>query len=155
MARILIAHGPNLNLLGSREQHIYGTSTLADINQHLQQEASRLGHETERFQTNHEGALIDWIQTRGRQADILILNPAAFTHTSVALRDAILGVSIPVIEVHLSNIYRREPFRAHSYISDIAIGQVAGFGPHSYELALQAAHRILSDNANPGPTPQT
>ena len=109
MARILIAHGPNLNLLGSREQHIYGTTTLADINQNLQQEASRLGHEAECFQTNHEGALIDWIQTRGRQADMLILNPAAFTHTSVALRDAILGVSIPVIEVHLSNIYRREP----------------------------------------------
>ena len=151
MARILIAHGPNLNLLGSREQHIYGTTTLADINQTLRQEASRLGHEAECFQTNHEGALIDWIQTQGRQADILILNPAAFTHTSVALRDAILGVGIPVIEVHLSNIYRREPFRAHSYIADIAHGQVAGFGPHSYGLALQAAHHVLSRKADPAP----
>ncbi len=151
MARILIVHGPNLNLLGSREQHLYGTTTLADINQNLQQEASRLGHEAECFQSNHEGELIDWIQTYGRLADILILNPAAFTHTSVALRDAILGVSVPVIEVHLSNIYQREPFRAHSYIADIALGQVAGFGPHSYELALQAAHRVLSQNTSPTP----
>ena len=95
--------------------------------------------------------MIDWIQTYGRLADILILNPAAFTHTSVALRDAILGVSVPVIEVHLSNIYQREPFRAHSYIADIALGQVAGFGPHSYELALQAAHRVLSQNTSPTP----
>jgi 3-dehydroquinate dehydratase-2 len=151
MARILIAHGPNLNLLGSREPHLYGSTTLADINQRLQQEASRLGHETECFQSNHEGELIDWIQTHGRQADILILNPAAFTHTSVALRDAILGVAIPVIEVHLSNIYQREPFRAHSYIADLALGQVAGFGPHSYELALQAAHQVLSQKADPAP----
>jgi 3-dehydroquinate dehydratase-2 len=151
MARILIAHGPNLNLLGSREQHIYGTTTLAGINQNLQQEASRLGHETECFQSNHEGELIDWIQTHGRQADILILNPGAFTHTSVALRDSILGVSVPVIEVHLSNIYRREPFRAHSYIADIALGQVAGFGPHSYTLALQAAHHVLSRETEPAP----
>ena len=151
MARILIVHGPNLNLLGSREQHLYGTTTLADINQNLQKEASRLGHEAECFQSNHEGELIDWIQTYGRLADILILNPAAFTHTSVALRDAILGVSVPVIEVHLSNIYQREPFRAHSYIADIALGQVAGFGPHSYELALQAAHRVLSQNTSPTP----
>ncbi|MDE0204904.1 MAG: type II 3-dehydroquinate dehydratase [Candidatus Tectomicrobia bacterium] len=144
MARILIAHGPNLNLLGSREQHIYGSTTLADINSDLEREASRLGHETEILQTNHEGVLVDWIHAHGPRADFLILNPAAFTHTSVALRDAILGVAVPVIEVHLSNIYRREPFRAHSYIADIAVGQVAGFGPHSYGLALQAAHHALN-----------
>ena len=151
MARILIAHGPNLNLLGRREQHIYGSTTLADINVDLEREASRLGHETETFQTNHEGELVDWIQAHGPRADILILNPAAFTHTTVALRDAILGVALPVIEVHLSNIYRREPFRAHSYIADIALGQVAGFGPHSYRLALQAAHRVLSQEAEAAP----
>ena len=153
MARILIAHGPNLNLLGSREQHIYGSTTLAEINRDLEREASLLGHEAECFQTNHEGELIDWVQSHGPQADILILNPAAFTHTSVALRDAILGVAVPVIEVHLSNIYRREPFRAHSYIADIAVGQVAGFGPHSYKLALQAAHQVLGRETKP--TPQT
>ena len=153
MARILIAHGPNLNLLGSREQHIYGSTTLAEINRDLEREASQLGHEAECFQTNHEGELIDWVQSHGPQADILILNPAAFTHTSVALRDAILGVAVPVIEVHLSNIYRREPFRAHSYIADIAVGQVAGFGPHSYKLALQAAHQVLGRETKP--TPQT
>ena len=153
MARILIAHGPNLNLLGSREQHIYGSTTLAEINRDLEREASLLGHEAECFQTNHEGELIDWVQSHGPQADILILNPAAFTHTSVALRDAILGVAVPVIEVHLSNIYRREPFRAHSYIADIAVGQVAGFGHHSYKLALQAAHQVLGRETKP--TPQT
>ena len=153
MARILIAHGPNLNLLGSREQHIYGSTTLADINSDLEREASRLGHETEILQTNHEGVLVDWIHTHGPRADFLILNPAAFTHTSVALRDAILGVAVPVIEVHLSNIYRREPFRAHSYIADIAVGQVAGFGPHSYGLALQAAHRVLKGETGPAPQP--
>ena len=151
MARILIAHGPNLNLLGSREQHIYGSTTLAEINRDLEREASLLGHETECFQTNHEGELVDWVQTHGPQGDILILNPAAFTHTSVALRDAILGVAVPVIEVHLSNIYRREPFRAHSYIADIAVGQVAGFGPHSYKLALQAAHQVLGRETKPAP----
>lgn len=151
MARILIAHGPNLNLLGSREQHIYGSTTLADINSDLEREASRLGHETEILQTNHEGVLVDWIHTHGPRADFLILNPAAFTHTSVALRDAILGVAVPVIEVHLSNIYRREPFRAHSYIADIAVGQVAGFGPHSYGLALQAAHRVLNRETEAAP----
>ena len=151
MARILIAHGPNLNLLGSREQHIYGSTTLADINRELEREASRLGHVTETLQTNHEGELVDWIQAQGPHADILILNPGAFTHTSVALRDAILGVALPVIEVHLSNIYRREPFRAHSYIADIAVGQVAGFGPHSYGLALQAAHHVVSRETGAAP----
>ena len=151
MARILIAHGPNLNLLGSREQHIYGSTTLAEINRDLEREASQLGHEAECFQTNHEGELIDWVQSHGPRADILILNPAAFTHTSVALRDAILGVAVPVIEVHLSNIYRREPFRAQSYIADIAVGQVAGFGPHSYKLALQAAHQVLGRETKPTP----
>lgn len=143
MARILVVHGPNLNLLGKREPTIYGATTLEEINHLLHQEASRAGHELTCFQSNHEGALVDWLQHHGPHAQILILNPAAYTHTSVALRDAILGVGIPVIEVHLSNIHRREAFRRHSYIADIAIGQIAGFGPHSYLLALQAACNLL------------
>jgi 3-dehydroquinate dehydratase II len=143
VGHILVLHGPNLNLLGSREQHLYGHTSLLEINQRLQQEAATAGHTIDCWQSNHEGELVDWIQQRGPQADILLLNPAAYTHTSVAIRDAILGVSIPVIEIHLSNIHRREPFRHHSYITDIAVGQVAGFGPHSYTLALQAACQLL------------
>ena len=143
MGHILVLHGPNLNLLGTREQHMYGHTSLAEINQRLQQEAARAGHTIDCWQSNHEGELVDWIQQRGPQADILLLNPAAYTHTSIAIRDAILAVNIPVIEIHLSHIYRRESFRRQSYIADIAVGQVAGFGPHSYVLALQAASERL------------
>ena len=143
MGHILVLHGPNLNLLGSRERHLYGHTSLLDINQQLQQEAVEAGHTIDCWQSNHEGELVDWIQQRGPQADILLLNPAAYTHTSVAIRDAILAVSIPVIEIHLSNVHRREPFRRHSYIADIAVGQVVGFGPYSYTLALQAACQLL------------
>ena len=139
MARILVMHGPNLNLLGTREPQIYGQTLLAEIDQELRQRAMAAGHELETFQSNHEGALVDCIQQRGMQAALLIINPGAYTHTSIAIRDAILAVGVPVIEVHLSNIYRREPFRRQSYLTDIALGQVAGFGPHSYMLALQAA----------------
>ena len=139
MARILVMHGPNLNLLGTREPQLYGQTSLAEIDQELRQRAMAAGHELETFQSNHEGALVDCIQQRGMQAALLIINPGAYTHTSIAIRDAILAVGVPVIEVHLSNIYRREPFRRQSYLADIALGQVAGFGPHSYMLALQAA----------------
>jgi len=138
MARILLMHGPNLNLLGTREPQVYGSTTLLEINQDLQQRATAAGHTLEIFQSNHEGALVDYIQQQGPAASLLLINPGAYTHTSVAIRDAILGVGVPVIEVHLSNIYRREAFRRHSYLSDIAIGQITGFGPYSYVVALQA-----------------
>ena len=148
MACILVVHGPNLNLLGTRERQIYGQTSLAEINQMLGQSAQRAGHTLECFQSNHEGALVDCIQQRGAQADVLIINPAAYTHTSIAIRDAILAVGIPMIEVHLSNIHRREPFRRQSYLADIAVGQVAGFGPHSYVLALEAACHVLRQTDN-------
>src|SRR5713101_5831191 len=139
MARILVMHGPNLNLLGTREPQVYGQTLLAEIDQELRQRAMAAGHELETFQSNHEGALVDCIQQRGMQAALLIINPGAYTHTSIALRDAILAVGIPVIEVHLSNIHRREPFRRQSYLADITLGQITGFGSSSYVLALQAA----------------
>lgn len=151
MARILVIHGPNLNLLGRREPQLYGRTTLAEINQELQQLAAAAGHELEHLQSNHEGALVDCIQQRGAQVNIVIMNPGAYTHTSVAIRDAILGVGVPVIEVHLSNIHQREPFRRHSYIADIAIGQITGFGRHSYVLALQAACYWLQEHTTPAP----
>jgi 3-dehydroquinate dehydratase-2 len=147
VARILIIHGPNLNLLGQREPQIYGQTFLADIDRLLHEFAQREGHAVEILQSNHEGELVDWLQRHGAQADMLIINPAAYTHTSVAIRDAILAVHIPVIEVHLSNIHRREAFRRHSYFADIAVGQIAGFGPHSYLLALQAACYLLRQQA--------
>src|SRR4030095_5713585 len=139
MARILVMHGPNLNLLGTREPQLYGQTSLAEIDQELRQCAMAAGHELETFQSNSEGALVDYIQQRGTEAALLILNAGAYTHTSIALRDAILAVGMPVIEVHLSNVYRREPFRRQSYLADIALGQVAGFGSYSYIVALQAA----------------
>ena len=144
MGQILVVHGPNLNLLGTREPDIYGADTLAKIDQQLQREAEAAGHTLTSFQSNHEGALVDCIQQQGAQADFLIINPGAYTHTSVAIRDAILAVALPAIEVHLSNIHQREPFRRHSYLSDICVGQVVGFGPLSYSLALQAACARLS-----------
>ena len=146
MGHILVIHGPNLNLLGTREPGIYGATSLPEINQRLRQDAEDAGHTLSFFQSNHEGAIVDYIQQQGAEADILIINPGAFTHTSVAIRDAILAVALPAIEVHLSNIHQREPFRHHSYFSDICIGQVVGFGPQSYRLALQAACARLVAN---------
>jgi 3-dehydroquinate dehydratase II len=136
--RILVVHGPNLNLLGSREPEIYGSTTLDDINLALTRRAELGGVELESFQCNHEGALIERIHA-ARQQDIryIIINPAAFTHTSVALRDALAGVAIPFIEVHLSNVHAREPFRQHSYFSDLAIGVICGLGHQGYMLALE------------------
>ncbi len=147
MARILVLNGPNLNLLGNREPQVYGHVTLADIDQRLKQQASAAGHELETQQSNAEHELVDRVH-RAREANVafIIINPAAFTHTSVALRDAILGVDIPCIEVHLSNVFRREEFRQRSYFSDISIGVISGLGAQGYELALQAAIRHLAES---------
>ncbi len=144
MATILVLHGPNLNLLGLREPDIYGATTLDDINRTLTQIAIAAGHHLQTLQSNAEYELIDRIHdARKEGVDFIIINPAAFTHTSVALRDALLGVGIPFIEVHLSNVHKREAFRHHSYFSDVAHGVICGFGATSYELALQAAFKLV------------
>jgi 3-dehydroquinate dehydratase-2 len=142
--KVLVLHGPNLNLLGTREPEVYGRTTLGGINAMLAEEAQALGVELKIFQSNVEGELVTAIQEAAGWADVLIINPAAYTHTSVALRDAIVAVGIPAIEVHLSNVYAREPFRHHSYVAPVAAGQIAGFGAESYRLALIAATRLKS-----------
>jgi len=144
VAKILVLHGPNLNLLGVREPEVYGRETLADIDALLAQRAQAAGHGLEAFQTNAEHALIDRIhQARLDGTAIILINPGALTHTSIALRDALAGVAIPFIELHLSNVHAREAFRRHSYLSDIAVGVICGFGADSYRLALDAAlHRL-------------
>lgn len=136
--RILVLHGPNLNLLGQREPEIYGHLSLDAINQALQSLAAELGCALTTFQSNSEGALVDAIQDAVGSCDGILINPAAYTHTSVALRDALAAVSIPFVEVHLSNIHRRESFRHHSYLASLAIGQICGFGLDSYLLGLRA-----------------
>jgi 3-dehydroquinate dehydratase-2 len=136
--RVLVLHGPNLNLLGTREPEHYGRTTLADINRSLAERATSAGVELEAFQSNHEGALIERIHAAREQAvNFIIINPAAYTHTSVALRDALSGVDIPFVEVHLSNVHAREPFRQHSYFSDLAVGVICGLGSDGYALALE------------------
>jgi 3-dehydroquinate dehydratase-2 len=139
MPHILIIHGPNLNLLGTREPEVYGTDTLADIDQQLTQLAKQKGITLQTFQSNSEGDIVSRIQQAAKQIDFIIINPAAYTHTSVAIRDAFLATRIPFIEVHLSNVYAREEFRQHSYLSDIATGVISGFAINSYRLALEAA----------------
>lgn len=140
MARLLLLNGPNLNLLGTREPGLYGADTLDAIVQRATALARELGHELVARQSNAEHELVELVQAAPAQGvAFLILNPGAFTHTSVALRDAILGVGLPFIEVHISNVHAREPFRRHSYFSDIAVGQVVGLGPLGYELAVRAA----------------
>lgn len=146
MSKLLILHGPNLNLLGEREPGHYGNTHLDAINTALADLARQQGHELEAFQTNAEYALIEKIHAARHQTDFIIINPAAFTHTSVAIRDALLAVKIPFIEVHLSNVYAREPFRHHSYFSDIAVGVITGLGAQGYTLALQAALSTLSNS---------
>jgi len=142
MANILLLHGPNLNLLGTREPELYGSETLQQINQHLEDAAASAGHQLQALQSNAEYELIQRIHDASRdEVNYIIFNPGAFTHTSVALRDALLGVDIPFIEVHLSNVHGREEFRRHSYFSDIAEGVICGFGAKSYDLAL---HAVLS-----------
>ena len=136
--KILIIHGPNLNMLGKREPEVYGTTTLKAINASLDELGKKLGLLIETFQSNHEGAIIEKIQEAIGKQNGLIINPAALTHTSIAIRDALLLLDIPVIEVHLSNIYKREPFRHKSMISDVATAQIAGFGIQGYTMALEA-----------------
>ncbi|MCI0508581.1 3-dehydroquinate dehydratase [Chromohalobacter marismortui] len=144
MANLLVLNGPNLNLLGTREPGVYGTTTLEDIRLRLTQRASDAGHRLDWLQSNAEHLLVERVHAaRHDGTDFILINPAAFTHTSVALRDALTGVAIPFIELHLSNVHAREPFRAHSYFSDVARGVIAGFGADSYELALEAALRQL------------
>jgi len=140
MANILVIHGPNLNLLGTREPELYGSDTLAAIDEQLAQRAKRLGVALETFQSNDEGRIVDRIQqAAAKPVDFVIINPAAFTHTSVVIRDAFLGTRIPFIEVHLSNVHAREDWRRKSYLSDVAVGVICGFGKTSYLLALEAA----------------
>jgi len=137
---VLVLHGPNLNLLGTREPAVYGSTTLPDIDRELQQIAKEAGATLQSLQSNHEGVLIDRVHTaRTDGTDFIVINPGAFTHTSVALRDAIAGVAIPFVEVHLSNVHRREPFRHHSYFSDLAEGVIVGLGAQGYSLALKFA----------------
>jgi len=145
MARLLLLNGPNLGLLGTREPERYGHATLADIESRLKSLAESAGHTLDAFQSDAEHELIRRIHAaRGEAVDFILFNPAAFTHTSIALRDALLAVGIPFIELHLSNVAAREPFRRSSYFSDIAVGTIAGFGAVSYELALTAADRYLA-----------
>ncbi len=143
MPNFLILSGPNLNMLGTREPGIYGTRTLEQIHNALQQRASSLGVTISCFQSNYEGALIDYIQQHAQEASGIVINPGAFTHYSIALRDAIAGSKVPTIEVHISNIYAREEFRHHSVIAAICRGQIAGLGWHGYMLALEALAELV------------
>lgn len=144
MPELLLLNGPNLNLLGTREPGIYGSDTLADIERRLGEQCADGGVGFSAFQTNAEHALIDRIHQAGRAGvDFILINPGAWTHTSIALRDALLGVAIPFIEIHISNVYAREPFRRQSYLADVAVGVISGLGVHGYELALQAALKRL------------
>lgn len=135
---VLILHGPNLNLLGKREPGVYGSVTLDEINRWLEEDGTKLQVKLSILQSNHEGVLVDAIQNALGQHQGILINPGAYTHTSVAIRDALAAVNLPTVEVHLSNIYRRESFRHHSFIAPVAIGQISGFGAESYRLGLQA-----------------
>jgi 3-dehydroquinate dehydratase-2 len=151
MSKILVIHGPNLNLLGTREPEVYGADTLADINQELSQLAAQKKVELETYQSNDEGDIVSRIQQAGaKKIEFIIINPAAYTHTSVAIRDAFLATRIPFIEAHLSNVYAREEFRTHSYLSDLAVGVISGFGKNSYLLAFEAAVIQCNKSVNQG-----
>jgi 3-dehydroquinate dehydratase-2 len=144
MAKLLVLNGPNLNLLGTREPEIYGSTTLDDVRRHCENWAERRNHQLDFMQSNAEFELIERIhQARLQGVDFIVINPAAFTHTSVALRDALQAVEIPFLELHLSNVHSREPFRHHSYLVDVAVGLICGFGSFGYELALRAAENYL------------
>jgi 3-dehydroquinate dehydratase-2 len=142
-ATVLVVHGPNLNLLGEREPEIYGRTRLAEVDRRLRELGKELALEVETFQSNSEGAIIDRIQQARGRVHALLINPAGYTHTSIAIRDAVIALDVPIIEVHLSNIYRREPMRRHSTLADIAHGRIMGFGPDSYMLALRAARSLV------------
>ncbi len=142
MKKVLVIHGPNLNLLGQREPDVYGNINLADINAKMEAKAKELGMDIKIAQSNHEGEIIDTIHQAMNWADCLIINPGAYTHTSVAIRDAIAAINVPSIEVHLSNIYKREDFRQKSFIAPVVVGQISGFGENSYYLALEAALKL-------------
>ncbi len=146
MARILVIHGPNLNLLGRKERNIYGSDTLAEINRLLSEAARQHSVELEFFQSNHEGAIIDKIQEAMETARGILINPGGFTHYSIAIRDALSAVGLPTVEVHLSNIHSREGFREHTVIASVCIGQVGGFGKHSYVLGLMGLVKHLEQN---------
>jgi 3-dehydroquinate dehydratase-2 len=141
---VLVIHGPNLNLLGEREPAVYGSTTLRQIDDQIKALGHQLGLAVETFQSNSEGAIVDRIQAARGRIDVLIINPAAYTHTSVAIRDAILGIGAQCIEVHLSNVYKREPFRHHSTIADVAVGRIMGFGADGYIIALRAAQNMIA-----------
>jgi 3-dehydroquinate dehydratase-2 len=145
MSKIVVIHGPNLNMLGLREPDIYGSDTLESIEARLKELANELHIQLEFFQSNHEGGIIDRIQACVGKVDGIVINPGAFTHYSYAIRDAISGVSIPTIEVHLSNIHKREQFRQISVLAPVAVGQISGFGAYSYELGLRAIHRHVQE----------
>lgn len=144
---VFILNGPNLNRLGRREPHIYGSTTLDDVESMCRQRAATHGRDIVFRQSNHEGALVDWIQECGDEGCGLIINPGAYTHTSVALHDALRSAGVPVIELHLSNIHAREAFRHHSYVSPVATAVICGLGAHGYELALDAMHHLLHEQA--------
>ena len=149
--RILVLNGPNLQLLGRREPAVYGRTTLADIRARLEQVAAELGVELDFRQSNHEGVLVDWIGEAPGRVDGLVINPAAYTHTSIALRDALAATGLPAIEVHLSNVHAREEFRHHSWTAPVCLGQIAGLGAEGYEWAVRALHRHLLNRAATGP----
>jgi 3-dehydroquinate dehydratase-2 len=151
--RLLVLHGPNLNLLGTREPEVYGTLTLSALDDLIRAAAKEAGAEVDIRQSNDEGELVGWIQAARGRYDALVINAAAYTHTSIAIRDAIAAVEIPAIDVHLSNIHRREAFRRRSYVAQVAVGQVSGFGAHSYVLGIQAAvHHLRARKGNPEAT---
>jgi 3-dehydroquinate dehydratase II len=147
---VLVIHGPNLNLLGEREVSIYGRTRLAEINRRLRELGKELQLKVQTFQSNSEGAIVDRIQQARGHVDALLINPAGYTHTSMAIRDAVLALDVPVVEVHLSNIYRREPMRHHSMLADVAHGRIMGFGAESYLLALRAAHTLIKSRVGGG-----
>ncbi len=147
--RILFLNGPNLNLLGQREPEVYGRTTLADIEARVRQRARELGAEVEFRQSNLEGELVTWVQQAKKHFDVIVLNAAAYTHTSVALRDAIAAVGVPTIEIHLSNVHAREEFRHKSLIAPVCRGQIVGFGAHSYVLAVDAAINVNGNKKSP------
>ena len=151
MAKVMVIHGPNLNLLGSREPEVYGSASLDQINKIIEKAAQQEGHELRFVQSNHEGEIIDALQKAPSWAEAVIINPAAYTHTSLAIGEAVAACSLPVIEVHLSNIHARENFRHQSYVAPRAVGQISGFGPQSYVLALRAVSGILAAGTTHNP----